>query len=459
MLRDTQSRQFDQDFNTQGVTTRIKVQSILIALVLCILASWPIILSGNHSGRGAWDDYQYHWVAITEFADQLPNPDISDYASATTPGYHLILAAFVKAGVGHMGAQLIASVWTLGLVGFLVWVLSARFGRVAALVALPMIASMYVLYPGIWLLPDNAGWLGVLGILLLSLRPNPTWKTWALSGLILCALILFRQVHIWIAATIWLSAWVGSSTQTPTTLSTLFSSLFDRTGRSFIALACTIPAFTVLFFFLSIWGGLVPPTFQNQHQGPNLVTPGFILTQLSILSVFYIPLLYPKLKETWKHHWGWILFAIFVGFVLGIVPESSYSVEAGRYSGWWSIINKIPTIADRSLVIMLGSIAGAVALAVWLSFVDRRDIWIWIGTLVAFVLAQSANHASWQRYHEPMLLIMILLILARSSTIQRSTRWVILGSVLLAGMFGMLTLSSLIGADPVETQAQLSVLP
>lgn len=459
MLRDTQSRQIDQVIDIQGVTTRIKVQSTLIALVLCIMASWPIILSGNHSGRGAWDDYQYHWVAITEFADQLPNPDISDYASATTPGYHLILAAFVKAGVGHMGAQLIASVWTLGLVGLLVWVLSARFGRVAALVALPMIASMYVLYPGIWLLPDNAGWLGVLGILLLSLRPNPTWKTWALSGLILGTLILFRQVHIWIAATIWLSAWIGSSIQTPTTLSILFSSLFDRTGRSFIALACTIPAFTALFFFLSIWDGLVPPTFQNQHQGPNLVTPGFILTQLSILSVFYIPLLYPTLKETWNHHWGWILLAIFVGIVLGIVPESSYSVEAGRYSGWWSIINKIPTIADRSPVIMLGSITGAVALVVWLSFVDRRDIWIWIGTLVAFVLAQTANHASWQRYHEPMLLIMILLILARSSTIQRSTRWVILGSVLLAGMFGMLTLSSLIGADPVETQAQLSVLP
>lgn len=437
-------------------STRDRIWSVVVVSLIFLALSWSVILSGNLSGRGASDDLVYHWPAIQQFAEQLPNPDISDYASATTPGYHLILSPLVKAGLGHTGIQLIASLWTLGFLGLLTWVVAGRFGKSAVVLMLPMLVSMYVLYPGIWLLPDNAGWLGVLSILLLALKPNPTWKTWACSGMILLTLIWMRQIHIWAAGVIWLSAWIGSSKTTPT-LRTLFSTSLDRTGRTFIAIACTIPAFTALVWFMAMWGGLVTPTFQNQHEGPNPATPGFILTQLAILSVFFTPMLWPRLKETWKHQWGWIIFAALVGCVLGIVPATSYSPDAGRYSGWWNLINKFPTFADRSLVITLGSIAGAVALVVWLNLANRRDAWIWIGGLVAFTLAQSANHASWQRYHEPMLLIMILLIIARSTEITQHTRRVMLGAITLAMMFGVLTVSAMLNANPIEVQVETQV--
>ncbi len=428
-----------------------------MAGIVCVLVmvSWGVMLSGNLSGRGASDDLLYHWPAIEQFASELPSPDLSDYPSATTPGYHLLLAPLVKMGIGHTGIQLIASVWTLGLFALLGWVIAARFGKGAIILMLPMLASMYVLYPGIWLLPDNAGWLGVLAILLLALGPNPTWKTWALSGLILFGLVWIRQVHIWVAGVIWLGAWLGSSDQTPAP-ARLFSAIFERTGRTFIALACTIPAFTALVWFMLMWGGLVPPTFHENHQGPNPATPGFILTQLAILSVFFAPMLWPMLKEAWKHQWAWIIFAAIVGGALGIIPESSYSYDAGRYSGWWNLIDKFPTVANRSPIIMLGSIAGSIALVVWITLTNRRDGWIWIGTLVAFTLAQSANHASWQRYHEPMLLMMIVLILARSSAIGQYTRRVLFGSILLALMLGALTVSSMWSAKPVKAPAEQS---
>ncbi len=431
-----------------------------VAGIVCLLVivSWPVVLSGNLSGRGASDDLLFHWPAIEQFADELPNPDLSDYPSATTPGYHLLLSPLVKMGIGHTGIQLIASFWTLAFFALLGWVIAARFGKGAIVLMLPMLGSMYVLYPGIWLLPDNAGWLGVLAILLFALQPASLWKTWVLSGVILWGLIWMRQVHIWIAGVIWLSAWLGSSDQTPTPMG-LFSSIFERVGRALVALVCTIPAFAALVWFMLMWGGLVPPTFHDNHQGPNLATPGFILTQLAILSVFFAPMLWPMLKEAWKYQGVWIIFAAVVGGGLGIIPESSYSYEAGRYGGWWNLIGKFPVIADRSPIIMLGSIAGAIALSVWLTLATRRDAWIWIGSFVAFTLAQSANHASWQRYHEPMLLMMIVLILARSSSISQHARRVLFGSVVLGLVLGAVTINSMRSAEPIATQIKPIGMP
>jgi len=442
--------------STSQVSISDRIWSVLIVLGLVTVMSWGLILSSNLSGRGAADDLNYHWLAIQQFSQQLPSPDISDYPSATTPGYHLLLSPFVKVGFGHMGIQLIASAWTLAMFGFLTWVLANRFGKVSTILMLPMITSMYVFYPGVWLLPDNAGWLGVMLIMLLSLNEKATWKTWALSSVILFALVWMRQIHIWIAAVIWLSAWLGALEETPTPFK-LFSNVIDRSGRTVIAVGLTIPAASALVWFVATWGGLVPPTFQGLHQGPNLATPGFILTQLAILSVFFVPMLWVSIKDTWKHQWAWVLVAALIGMVLGIVPESSYSYDAGRYSGWWNLFNKLPVIAQRSPVYVLGSISGSVLLVVWLNLVNRRDAWIWIGAFIAFVLAQSANHASWQRYHEPMLLIMFLLILARSNRVNRpelSMRWMVIGSCTLAGMLAVLTTGSLLNANPVETQIQ-----
>jgi hypothetical protein len=441
---------------------RSRLGTVAIVVIVLVLLTWPTIISCNLNGRGAADDLNFHWLAIQQFAQQWPHPDLSDYVSATTPGYHLILAPFAEMGIGHMGIQLIASGWTIALFGLLAWVVSARFGPKTLVVMLPMLLSMYVLFPGIWLLPDNAGWFGVLAILLLALKPDPSWKTWVLSGLILLGLIWMRQIHIWVAGVIWLGAWLGSDAQTPD-LKHLFSSTIERTGRSIIAVACTVPAIAALVWFVLMWGGLVPPTFQGMHQGPNLATPGFILLQLAILSVFFLPMLWSRLKETWKYNGRWILLAIIVGGVLGLVPHSSYSYDAGRYSGWWNLIAKFPVIADRSPFFVLGSIFGSVALVVWLNLVSKREAWIWLGAFVGFTLAQSANFESWQRYHEPMLLMMILLILARSNVVERSIRSVMVGSVLLAMVLGSLTLNAMLHAQPViqtsETQTQPQIEP
>lgn len=424
------------------------MQALAIVLLLTLAASLPLILSGNTNGRAAADDYNYHWVAIQQFAIQWPTPDISDYHSATTPGYHLVLAPLVRSGLGHISTQLIAHGWTLAFFGLLCWSVSRSLGRTAPVVCLPMIVSMYTLYPGVWLLPDNAGWFLVLATLLLSLRERSGWATWAASGVLLALLVLMRQIHIWAAGLVWLSAWIGSGSNIPSDLRSFFGDFVSRAGRTLIALACTVPAFALLAWFVMLWGGLVPPMFQGNHQGPNPATPGFILMQLAILSVFFTPILLPRFKSVWGHHWRWVILSVVVGAVCAIVPVSSYSVDAGRFSGWWNLVKLMPDVGDRSPVFVLGAVVGSLSLPLWLSLVCRRDLWIWIGLLVAFVAAQSANHASWQRYHEPMLLLMLALIVARMKPIDTVRVRVMIGMMAMSSMLLALTIVSLVTAEP-----------
>src|ERR1043166_5525589 len=52
-----------------------------------------LILTGWDRGRGWYDQHYYHEPTIRAFANQWPHFDLGNYWSATTPGYHLALAA------------------------------------------------------------------------------------------------------------------------------------------------------------------------------------------------------------------------------------------------------------------------------------------------------------------------------------------------------------------------------
>lgn len=415
----------------------------ILGLLIVALMLWPIMwIDPSYMVQGSSAEELYHIPAIEQFAEQLPTPDYSDYASATAPGYHTILAIPRSMGMSYSGIRTLASLWTFALIGVLLWIVAKRFGFGALLLVLPFVASNYVLFPGIWLLPDNAGWLGVLLIFLLVLRSNPSVRTHILAGAILLVLVSLRQVHIWAAAPIWLSAWLGSREQAPS-IQGFFSPLSERLKRATLALLITLPAFALLAIFIKLWSGLVPPTFKSEHHGPNPATPGFILLQLAVLSVFFAPILLVRLRTIARPMLVWIIAAAILGAVLGLAPESSFSLSAGRFGGWWGAISKFPTVMDRSPVFVMGAVAGAIAAVVWGSMLERRDAWIYAGTLLAFTLSQTANLESWQRYHEPMLLMMILILLARTPVLGSARRAFLIGPLLLACVLGSITILQL----------------
>ena len=65
---------------------------------LCAVSVLPVIFLGRDATSEAFDQQIAHLPAVEQFAAQLPAPDLSNYPSATGPGYHLLLAVPARLG-------------------------------------------------------------------------------------------------------------------------------------------------------------------------------------------------------------------------------------------------------------------------------------------------------------------------------------------------------------------------
>jgi len=401
---------------------------VAAVVLLFLAAALPLILTGVMRGRGASDQIRYHeptiargWTDPTtgqpraSFADQWPRIDFSDYLSATTPGYHVVLATAAQISRSRVYLRLVSALFTVGLLGTMAWACSVRFRPIQALAcSLPLACSMYVFDSGIYLLPDNAGWWGVLGIILLALRPR--FDAWTIvgGGLILLWLVLIRQIHLWAAAPIWTAAWLGSAGQHEQTIPGLLRDVPARLARLVPALLVALPALGLLLYFRDLWGGrLIPPTFEYWYSGRlSWATPAFFLSLLGAGSVFFLPYLFVPIFGVLARRPGRTLgvaaLAAAVGFLLAVVPATNPDFEAGRFSGIWRATEMFPVIAGRtSVLIVLLSMFGAVMLSAWAYALPFRSRWIVLSAMTAFVAAQIASPQLWQRYHEPLILMLL----------------------------------------------------
>jgi hypothetical protein len=421
----------------------------ITAAIIASVVAVPIILFAPLGGRQAFDQNLFHLKAIERFSRQWPAPDLRDYESATTPGYHLALALVHRFVTDNTTAlRLVSLVFTLALVAGLAWSLAARAPPIGAVaLTLPLVCSLYVLSSATALLPDNLAWLLVMGVLLLALRPRVDGPALALAGLALLALVLTRQVHLWAAAPIWLAAWLADR---PPTLWPARHERATTFARTALAVACTLPAFLAVFLFARLWGGLTPPAFQpagsplttpdyTAVQGRNPANPALILAIVAVLAPFFVGFFAHTLRSI--RPWPIALLAAILGTALAIVPDTTYSLEHGRYSGLWALAKLGPVLLNHTAVALVPlSAAGAALLALFFQALPRREALILAGALAAFTAAQTMNALAWQRYIEPLVLLM--LALAAGTMLQRTPappRWAYLGPALLAGLLAIVT--------------------
>ena len=144
----------------------------------------------------------------------------------------------------------------------------------------------------------------MLVILLLAVssgsgRPRLWWPRIAIGCLVLVLLVCVRQIHVWSAAVLWAAAWLGSEERAvggPVQgVHALFGDLKDRVGRTALAMLLTLPAFGALAWFVSLWGGVVPPMFQHKYGGMNPAAPAFVLALFGVLGAFFWPVVLPGL--------------------------------------------------------------------------------------------------------------------------------------------------------------------
>ena len=380
----------------------------MVALALAALLLLPalyLILTGNNNGRAAFDATAYHLRFIRDLTAQFPNFDLSNPLTATTPGYHILLATVAQVGGSSLVAlRLTSALIGCAFVGLAAFTLARRTRPSTALfLGLPLVASIYVVGSAAWTVPDNLAWLCVTAILALALHPASRRWHLALACAVLVALVLARQIHIWAAAMVWIAAFANARAR----------------GRSFAAavlaatpwFVATIPAFGTLWLFMRHWGGLTPPRFQNELQGLNLATPAFILLQVAILCAGFLPWVIGPVRRAWQTQRGMLILAGICGVLLAALPVTTASFEAGRFSGWWALVERAPVLAGRtSLLMLVASPLGAISMCALLLGLPARERTILGVSLLAFTAALTSNYYCWQRYHEPLLLVVLPLM-------------------------------------------------
>jgi hypothetical protein len=395
----------EQPCITSGFETRVSGAAVRKAVVLCVgvfaVLVLPLILSGYDHGRAWYDQAHYHLPAIVHFAHA---GSLRDYPSATTPGYHLLLAAVAIVLPGsEIALKLFSLLISLVLVGVLAAYVARRVAGPATTLCLmlPMLVSLYFLPQGVWLVPDNLGWLTLFGVLLQAMRYQDRFGWYAVTSGLLLAAVLVRQSNSWLCAVALLSVLAAAPCDNPG----------QRLLRSGAMLA---PAVLVLAGFVALWHALTPPSFVAQHQGVNLAVWPFLLCVFGFYGLFYLPLMAPRIRLVWaQSQWRRrILLGGALGFLLAALQPTDLNDAQGRVSGLWILARLGPDPFHRSLLITALSMLGGSSMVLWCALLPRRLAAGVLCTMLAYALAQTTNHMVFERYFAEFVFILLLVMSA-----------------------------------------------
>lgn len=439
------------------------------AVLLALLVS-----SGLENHRAAWDERNFHLPVVRQFAAQWPRPDLSDYRSVTSPGYHLVLAAvhrFISAEVTPLRA--VSAGITVVLVSVLGWSLGRRLPLgTAVAVGLPLVASIYVMSSGTWLLPDNLGWLTVLLALLLAFRKRVDALTYLAAAAVLAAAVFVRQVNLWPWGVVVVAVMLAESSDHRDGAGELARrsagpALARGWGWRLLAMTVAgVPALLILAWFYRLWGGLTPPAFNassdgashvvsaaSHHAGPNPAVPAMVLAVLGATGPFFIAFIWrplAKLRSAGGRPGRVLIAGLLLGMGTALVVPTSWDHAAGRSSGLWNVSRAFALIADRSVLIAGLAAVGGATVAAGFAALGARDRWIWLAAWACFIAAQSANAMAWHRYYEPFCLMMLALAASRAGVTAADTsappplpRFAWAGPVVLAALLATVTVYSL----------------
>lgn len=438
-----------------------------IAPLLVACVGWLVqaaVLLGRLTPRGAavFDEREFHLPTVAQFAAEMPAPDLSDYPVATSPGHHLALAALdAWLDPGLTVLRGLSGQSAVGLAALVAWWASRRGGAALGVASgVLMLVSPSMAPQLVMALPEASAWLLVAAVLGMGLGGIHGPRRLLMAMVCVTLLVFVRHVHLWSAAVVWLSAWLGRGEgDDPDRLLPRLSALRprERLPRTLAAVLATLPAFAVVGWLFWLWDGPVPPGFQaigagghgaSVHSGGNPATPALVLASFGM----YAPL---ALLPVWHGLRGaacgprrvlWLAGAFAaVGVIVALAVPTVFDKPAGRWGGLWNLTRSAPSLADRSLLVAaLGAVGGA-CLGAALAVIRSRERLILVGALAAFIAAQSANHQAWMRYTEPFVLLMITAINALAWRTGATPRWTVLGPLLLAAGLAARSLPDLLG--------------
>ncbi|WGF89341.1 hypothetical protein [Marinivivus vitaminiproducens] len=415
--------------------TRFVPATLLACLFVAI--TLPPVLAGLGGNFVAGDMATFHLPQINLF---IGSPfAVFDYeaTSATTPGYHWLLALFARlSGYAEVDAATLPlrlanlAVGLAVVLGF--WAILQRLsgdGWRAAVLTVPLLASSYVLNAAIWVVTDNAALLGyVLMLAALLFQPDRPGRA-ALAGLLAVA---SRQIYLPIVAAIALPLMVERWTTW-------------GVGRRMLAIA--LPVAPVLAWAIA-WQGLTPPRFQDFNAAQfNPAVPLHALALTGLFACVYAPFAWRFVRsEGYARAAALAIGAAVLALALWLIVPTAYSDQDGRWGSLvWLFAKLLPAPGGHAPLVLPLIAGGLAALAVmaWHAW-RRRYLPVELAMLLLYFAGYAFQPLAWQRYIEPVILITMGVFVARLD----APRWALLGPAVTALLFGMLALGRIWGWVP-----------
>lgn len=403
------------------VVSRGKRSGLIALVTLFVVMVLPVIFWGADTTSEAWDQNKHHRIVIDSFAASLSGAPgstamtqlLGDYPSATSPGYHLLLGWLSSVGLGDITLlRLLSSLFGLGL-ALCLWRVLCRFidQWTAVAMALPLMCSPYFLSGSMWLTTDVAAMFMVTLAMSGVLVSRPSSLGNVRSGVFAALAVFVRQPTAWLIAVLFAASfpWLPDRWR-------------GRRGESGFAagdwvgwiVAVVLPVL-MLVWLVRMWGGLMPPAYQSLHNaGANPATPAVALSLLGAWGFLWTIGLGKRSSSFGIDRWMWIACA--VGILCAVIPETSFDRPQGRWGGpIWSLVSAAPTLANRSVVLLILAPMGAMTLLLLLRRAASRGqhhaTLVMAVAACAFLAATSANTQCWERYLDiPLLLYLPVLV-------------------------------------------------
>jgi len=357
-----------QQFGALIVLLALYAATTAILKVFSNDSDWSFCNFGLDGGWAACDQ-PYHIDEINYFiahpGDWLRYPD--PWQTATFPGFHLFVALIARVlGISALGpgTGLRLVPWLLGaLVLIVLWRAFrelSQSARAALVLALPILWSNYFYLSSLFLVTENAAYLGYT-LLLLAYLEFP--RRSVLIGLIGAATVFVRQIFLPVILTP--SALIGfSRAQAPRMLWS-------------VALALA-PGLLVFALYYTAWGGPVPREVLGEHDAHALIEPGPVIQAFSLLGLLAVPyalLTLPSLRELGQRRMIAIIGAASVVALLGwLLLPTTRDLEAGRAgSVIWLLARTAPLDGAHASLVLPCLWLGCAALAAMIALARRSS--------------------------------------------------------------------------------------
>ncbi len=391
---------------TEEIRDRRTLWFGVLPVVAWLVLVLPVVCSGLIGTASAWDQEYFHRPVIHILSAGLPAPSFFDYGSATTPGYHLVLAVLDRFGADDLALRIVSSLFALAASVVLARVV-ARLSTPAfgALSGLLFLLNPYILGSAMHLSTDAFAFLFLILAIAAGIdiaRDGVSMRV-AVRGMVWsCAAAMVRQVLLWCAGIPFLAV-----------LLRIGAGLESRKLRALaVTSVMNLPGVLLVGAFVVLWEGLIPPGFRIIHgSGVNSTTPIYVLALVGCWGAL-IAAVHPSFFVAVRSKQA-ILCGIGAG-CLALLVKSSYDGphDGIRWGGTlWTVARYTPVIMERSIVIVALAVCGGAVIGAILRLAQghprRVECWTALLALALGSLAQTLNTKCFERYALPVVLIVI----------------------------------------------------